>query len=224
MISMKHIFICLLFVASHANSWGQSVGRTEITNLPDGWTLLTKYELKGLSINGGMQNIPMEGGAFLNKSKDMLLIVESTVSGRPGKVNWVSMKCPKTREGYFTNDYSSNQNSRDTQCLVLNTRYADKNYLTTVAAPVALAIEKEGLRFDKGQLIRGWTGGSYGAFVKVYLFKTSAFDIGAASVKSDESGVEQSLIDFGELLQKQIYESTLSLGGKLSLQLLNTVK
>ncbi len=214
----------LLFLALHAVAGAQQVGRAEIKDLPDGWTQLVAYDMKGLSIDGGSDNIPMAGAAFSNKSRDMLLIVESTVSGYRKTVSWVSMKCPESRNNYFTNDYGANKNSRDTRCLVVNARYADKKYLATVSPQTAAAVEKEGLRFDKGQLVRTWSGIKSGSYLKLFLFKTSAFEPTATAGKDEGTGVDQALIAFGESLQKLVHDSTLSLGGNLSFQLLNTIK
>ncbi len=202
----------------------QQVGRAEIRDLPDGWTQLVAYDMKGLSIDGGIDNIPMAGAAFSNKSRGMLLIVESTLSGYRKTVNWVSMKCPASRSNYFTNDYGANQNSRDTRCLVVNAKYADKKYLATVSPQTAAAVDKEGLQFEKGQLIRTWSGIKSGSYLKLFLFKTSAFEPATTAGKDEGTGVDQALIAFGEALQKLVYDSTLSLSGNLSFQLLNTIK
>ncbi|WP_411881810.1 hypothetical protein [Polaromonas sp. YR568] len=204
--------------------FAQAVGRTEIKDLPEGWVTLVTYDKKGLSLDSGTAHIPMQASVFLNKSRDMLMVVESTVGGHSKNVNWITMKCPAVRAGYFTNDYGSNTKNLDTRCLVVNTRYSDKKYLEGISPEAAAAVEKENLKFDKGHLIRAWSGVRGGTYLKVYLFKTSAFKIESATGKEDASGVDQSLVDFGESLQKAVYDSTLSLGGGLSLQLLNTIK
>ncbi len=218
------LFSLLVCLAFHAAPGAQQVGRTEIKDLPDGWTQLVAYEMKGLSINGGIGNIPMAGAAFANKSGGMLLIVESTASGYNRTVNWVSMKCPASKPHYFTNDYGTDQNSRDTRCLVVNAKYADKKYLATVSPQTAAAVDKAGLQFDKGQLIRTWSGIKSGSYLKLFLFKTSAFEPTTTAGKEEGTGVDQALIAFGESLQKLVYDSTLSMSGNLSLQLFNTIK
>lgn len=218
---MNPLVRLLVLLAAFASQgvFAQAVGRTEIKDLPDGWKQLAIYELKGLSLNSGTKYIPMQGGVFLSGSRDMLLVVESTTGGNSASVNWVTMKCPASRENYFTNDYGANQNPRDTRCLVVNARYSDKKYLEGVSPEAASAVEKEKLKFERGHLIRTWSGLSGGTYLKVYLFKTSPL-----KVASGANANEQELIAFGEALQKAVYDSTLSLGGGLSLQLLNTIK
>jgi hypothetical protein len=201
----------------------QSVGRTDVKDLAANWEQIAAYDMKGLAIDGGMTHMPMQGMVFLNKPHGMLLIVESTTGGR-GKINWVSMKCPATRENFFTNDYGSNQARRDTQCVVANAKFSSKTYLAEVSPQAAEAVEKQGLRFEKGQLVRAWSGVSGGTYLKVYVFSTSTFKIEAAADKESASGVNQALVSFAEALHKAVYDSTLSLGGNLSLQLLNTLK
>ena len=216
--------ISLLAILAFQNIvWAQSVGRAEVKDLPDGWTQLVAYDMKALTLDGGRDQIPQRGTAFLNKPRNMLLIVEST-AGHRKTIHWVTMKCPEIRDGYFTNDYGTNQNSRDTRCLVVNAKYSDKKYLATVSPQTAEAVEREGLRFDKGQLIRTWIGIKSGSYLKIYLFKTSAFQTESTSGKDGPSDVDQSLIAFGESLQKLAYESILSVNGNLSLQLLNAIK
>ncbi|MDP3172655.1 MAG: hypothetical protein Q8M91_20245 [Polaromonas sp.] len=214
----------LAFLAFHTAPGAQQVGRVEVKDLPDGWTQLVSYDMKGLSIDGGIGNIPMTGAAFSNKSLGMLLIVESTQSGYNKTVNWVSMKCPASRPHYFTNDYGANRNSRDTRCLVVNAKYADRKYLATASPQTAAAVDKEGLQFDKGQLIRTWSGVKSGSYLKLFLFKTSAFELATTAGKEEGTGVDQALIAFGESLQKLVYDSTLSMSGNLSLKLFNTIK
>lgn len=216
--------VCFVVALASSSVFAQSVGRTEIKDLPDGWVTLVTYDMKGLILDNGMSHIPMQASVFLSKSRDMLMVVESTVGGNGKNVNWITMKCPPVRAGYFTNDYGANTNSRDTRCLVVNTKYSDKKYLEGINPQVAAAVEKENLKFDKGQLIRAWSGVRGGTYLKVYLFKTSAFKTESTTGKEEASGVDQSLVAFGESLQKAVYDSTLSLGGGLSLQLLNTIK
>ena len=172
------LLVLLAGLVSHV-AFSQTVGRPEVKDLPDVWTQLVAYELKGLNINNGLERIPMRGAVFLGKSRDMLLVIESTVGGHSKNVNWVTMKCPAARPGYFTNDYGTNTNSRDTRCLVVNTRYSDKKYLEEIAPMAAKAVEQESLRFDKGQLVRAWSGIHNGTYLKVFLFKTSVIKIGA---------------------------------------------
>ncbi len=219
------LFLLLAFLGAQGGVLAQAVGRTNVVELPGGWTELVAYDSKGLSLNGGEKHIPMQGMAFLNASRNMLLIVESTATGNNGRsVSWVSMKCPQPKADYFTNDYGANQTPRDTRCLVVNTKYSSKSYLAEVSPQTAEAIEKQGLRFEKGQLIRTWSGIKGGSFLKVYFFKTSAFQTGSGAAKSGEVGVDPALIAFGESLQQLVYDSTLSLSGNLSFQLLNTIK
>jgi hypothetical protein len=218
---MNPFFRLLVLLAAFAAQgvFAQSIGRTEVKDLPEGWRQLTTYELKGLSLNSGTKHIPMQGGAFVSGSGNMLLVVESTTGGNSMGVNWLTMKCPASRENYFTNDYGANQSARDTRCLVVNARYSDKKYLEGVSPQAASAVEKENLKFEKGQLIRAWSGLSGGTYLKVYLFKNSPF-----KTASGANASEQELVALGESLQKAVYDSTLSLGGGLSLQLLNTIK
>ena len=212
--------LVLLAVLTSQSVLAQSVGRTEVKNLPEGWRQLAVFELKGLTLDSGTkQNIPMQGGAFVNAEGSMLLLVESTTAGHGATVKWVTMKCPASRVNYFTNDYGANQSARDTRCLVVNARYSDKKYLAGVSPQAASAVEKENLKFEKGQLIRAWSGLSGGTYLKVYLFKNSPI-----KTTSGVNASEEELIAFGESLQKAVYDSTLSLGGGLSLQLLNTIK
>lgn len=223
-ILVRLLFV-LAFLGVQNNVLAQSVGRTKITELPEGWTELVAYDSKGLTLNGGEKHIPMQGMAFLNASRTMLLVVESTLSGNNGRsVNWLSMKCPQSKADYFTNDYGANQTPRDTRCLVVNTKYSSKKYLSEVSPETAAAVEKQGLRFEKGQLIRTWSGIKGGSFLKVYFFKTSAFQTESGAAKGGEASVDPALIAFGESLQQLVYDSTLSVGGNLSLQLLNTIK
>ena len=134
------------------------------------------------------------------------------------------MKCPPARVDYFTNDYGSNQTNKNARCLVINTRYASKTYISEISSPAAQALEKEGLRFERGQMVRTWSGIRGGSYLKIYLLKTTDFDVGPASEKDDFSKVPKTLIAFGESMQQLVYDATLSLGGNLSLQLLNSIK
>jgi hypothetical protein len=202
----------------------QSVGRTDVKDLAAPWEQLAAYDTKGLSLDGGIKRIPMQGLVFLNKPDGLLLIVESTTAGHGNTVNWVSMKCPPTRENFFTNDYGSNQASRDTQCLVANAKFSSKTYLAEVSPQAAEATEKQGLRFEKGQLVRAWSGVSRGTYLKVHVFSTSAFRVADPASKESTSGVNEALVAFGEALHKAVYDSTQSLSGNLSLQLLNNLK
>lgn len=222
---LARLFFLLALLGAQSGVLAQSVGRTKVADLSGGWTELVAYDSKGLSLNGGEKHIPMQGMAFLNASRNMLLIVESTATGNNGRsVSWVSMKCPQPKADYFTNDYGANQTPRDTRCLVVNTKYSSKSYLAEVSPQTAEAVEKQGLRFEKGQLIRTWSGIKGGSFLKVYFFKTSAFQTESGTAKGGEAGVDPALIAFGESLQQLVYDSTLSLSGNLSLQLLNTIK
>jgi hypothetical protein len=202
----------------------QAIGRTEIKDLSASWEQLISYEMRGLSLDGGMKHIPMQGMVFLNKPDGMLLIVESTLGGNSKTVSWVSMKCPPTRENFFTNDYGSNLASRNAQCVVANTRFSSKTYLAEVSPQAAEAVEKQGLRFEKGQLVRTWSGISGGTYLKVYVFSASTFKVEAAADKESRSGVNEALVAFAEALHQAVYDSTLTLGGNLSLQLLNNFK
>ena len=223
---MKALFRLLTFLSisvallsSPQIGFAQSVGRTEVKDLPQSWRRLVTYEKKGLSLDSGTSYIPMEGGAFVNGAGDMLLIVESTTGGNSKNVNWVTMKCPAPRNNYFTNDYGSNQTPRDTRCLVVNTRYSDKTYLEQVSPQTAVAVTKENLKFESGQLIRAWSGLRGGTFLKVFLFKTSSI-----KMASGANATEQELVALGESLQKAVYDSTLSISGSISLELLNTIR
>ncbi|MGH6637056.1 MAG: hypothetical protein ACREXN_12240 [Polaromonas sp.] len=220
--AVRLIFFLALLISQNI-VLAQSIGRTEVKDLPDGWTQLVAYDKKGLSLDNGMAYMPTQEAVFLNKPRNMLLIVESTVGGH-GRVSWVSMKCPEIKQNYFTNDYGTNQNRRDTRCLVLNARFSSKTYLTEVYPQAAAAVEKEGLRFEKGQLIRTWSGVPSGTYLKVVLLKTSTIQTESTLGNQGESGVERALVDFGESLHKLVYDSTLSLSGNLSLQLLNSIK
>ena len=224
MNAATRIVCCVLVALASSGVFAQSVGRTEIKDLPDGWVTLVTYDMKGLNVNSGTSHVPMQASVFLNKSRDILMVVESTVGGHGKNLNWLTMKCPPVRAGYFTNDYGSNTTRVETRCLVVNTQYSDKKYLESISPQVAAAVDKENLKFDKGHLIRAWSGVRGGTYLKVYLFKTSAFKTESTSGKEEASGVDQSLVAFGESLQKAVYDSTLSLGGGLSLQLLNTIK
>jgi hypothetical protein len=219
---MKPVVRLLVLLAAFASQgiFAQSVGRTEIKDLPKGWRQLATYELKGLSVDSGTkQNIPMQGSTFVSEAGNMLLVIESTTGGHRTTLKWLTMKCPASRENYFTNDYGSNQSPRDTRCLVVNARYSDKKYLEQVSPQAASAVKEENLKFEKGQLVRTWSGLSGGTYLKVYLFKNSPFKTASGADAS-----EQELVTFGESLQKAVYDSTLSLGGELPLQLLNTIK
>jgi hypothetical protein len=224
MTAAARIVCCVLVALASSGVFAQSVGRTEVKDLPDGWVRLVTYDMKGLNVNSGTAHVPMQASVFLSKSRDMLMVVESTVGGHGKNLNWLSMKCPPVRAGYFTNDYGSNTTRIETRCLVVNTQYSDKKYLESISPQVAAAVDKESLKFDKGHLIRAWSGVRGGTYLKVYLFKTSAFKTESTSGKEEASGVDQSLVAFGESLQKAVYDSTMSLGGGLSLQLLNTIK
>ena len=222
---LVRLLLIVTFLAAQNNVLAQSVGRTKITELPGGWTELVAYDSKGLSLNSGEKHMAMQGMAFLNASHSMLLIVEGTLGGNNGSnVSWVSMKCPQPRVDYFTNDYGSNQTPRDTRCLVVNTKYSSKTYLSEVSPQTADAVEKQGLRFEKGQLVRTWSGIRGGSFLKVYFFKTSAFQAESGTAKGGGAGIDPALIAFGESLQQLVHDSTLSVSGNLSLQLLNTIK
>lgn len=217
------LMLLLLAWMSSATVSAQAVGRTDVKDLPEGWAKLVSYDTKGLTLDGGRDNIPVQGMAFLNKSREALLIVESSVGGHGRNVSWNTMKCPATRDGYFTNDYGSTQTHRNTRCLVVNTKYASKTYLSEVSPQTAVAVEKEGLRFDRGLLLRTWSGVHGGTYLRVYLLgKQSVSQAGSA--KEGASNVDQTLVDFGESLQKLVYDSTFSMNGNLSLQLLNTIK
>jgi hypothetical protein len=214
----------VVFVFSQANAAAQTVGRTEIKDLPEGWTQLVAYDKKGLVVDGGQDDIPMKGGAFLNRSLGMLMVVDSSSAGHGRTIRWVTMKCPPSRIDYFTNDYGSNQTGSNTRCLVINARYASKTYIAEISPPAAQALEKEGLRFDKGQMVRAWSGVRGGSYLKIYLLKTTEFNVGNSFEKDEFSKVSKSLIAFGESMQQLVYDATLSLGGNLSLQLLNSIK
>jgi hypothetical protein len=209
----------------HGVAGAQAVGRAEIKDLPGGWTQLVSYDLAGLTVNAGEKSIAMEGKAFLNSQRNMLLVVESTSSGNNRPLSWNTMKCPEARPNYFTNDYGSNQTKRETQCLVVNTRYSSKTYLAENYPQVASALEKNGnLRFESGQLVRTWSGIRTGSYLKILLFKTSPFQLEAGGAKESSMGVDASLIAFGESLHQLAYESTSSVSGNFSLQLVNTIK
>ncbi len=220
---LRRLFLLLIALVSQGAS-AQSVGRTEIKNLSSSWEQLTLYDMKGLSLDGGMQHIPMQGMVFLNRPDGMLLIIESTLGGHGKAVKWVSMKCGLTRENFFTNDYGSNQAPWNTQCVVANAKFSSKTYLAEVSPQAAEAVEKQGLRFEKGQLIRTWSGVSSGTYLKVYVFSASSFKVETTAEKESRSGVNEALVAFAEALHKAVYDSTLSLGGNLSLQLLNQLK
>jgi hypothetical protein len=223
MSSLPRLFLLLTALISQG-VLAQGVGRTEVKDLAASWEQLASYDMKGLSLDGGVQHMPMQGMVFLNKPDGMLLIVESTRGGHGKTISWVSMKCPLTRENFFTNDYGSNQAPRNTQCVVANAKFSSKTYLAEVSPQAAEAVEKQGIRFEKGQLVRTWSGISGGAYLKVYVFSASTFNVEATAEKESKSGVNEALVAFAEALHKTVYDSTLSLGGNLSLQLLNNLK
>lgn len=207
----------------HGGVMAQAVGRAEIQDLPQGWSQLVAYDKAGLSVNGGQSRIAIEGKAFLDSQRAMLLVIESTSSAHTGPIDWVSMKCPEKRPNYFTNDYGSSQIKRETQCLVVNSRYSSRTYLAENYPQVAVAVESAQLRFEKGQLVRTWSGVRSGSYMKVALFKNAPPQANSVP-KEGGADLEAALVAFGESLHKLVYDSTSSVSGNLSLQLLNTLK
>lgn len=203
---------------------GQPVGRTEITGLSDDWNLLASYETAGLVLDQGQKVVPMEGKLFVNKSRDMLLVVEGTSGANGRGVAWVSVVCQPKRANVYTNDYGSNQVRRERQCLVVNTKFSSRRYMRETFPQAADVLEKNNLSFDEGTLFRITSGVKSGTYVKVLLIKKTSFEMDPNAPRDAETGVPQSLVSLGESLHALLSTATSTVSGKFALQILNSIK
>jgi hypothetical protein len=225
----RHLAVTFLLVAAGCAAFGlraETVGRTDIALPGAQWTLLTSYTTKMTFDKGrGMeQSLPLHTKVFQLPADDgtikALLVVTSSGSGsRMASVTWVSETCPQPRNGYFTQDYRSNQHGNTRECLIINSSFGPFSYFKP-DSEVLKAIEASGLTlFKSGYSLRTQYGAKGGTLLRVNLVTRKDFKglPAATPAARDTHGVPPALVAWGESLHKRVKGSVLSISGELAL-------
>lgn len=213
--------IAALVLSCQGAAATDKVGRTSIT-LPDGWSVLTRYESK-LSFNGGEYSIPLYTVVYQlagpGDTPRALLMVASTEGGNRGRVRWVSETCPDARPKYFTNDYDTRAVTHTRECLIVNAAFVPGRFFKP-DAEVPNALKAQGLKFFRnGYSLRAVYGIQNGSLLRVHLMTDRSFVglAGGAAAAGDLHDVPAPLVAWGEALRASVSRSVLSLGGQLQL-------
>jgi len=212
--------LALLIVLSSSFSRADSIGHAEL-QIAAPWVPLTSY-VTHLSYDNGNLVIPMQNRVFYIPGAagvpKAVLVVTGTEARIPGSVRWISEICPDARPKYFSEDYSSNKQTRVRQCLIVNSSFAPFLFYRA-DSEVLQAAKEQGINiFKSGYSFRSVYGSNGGALVRVNLMTTKAFR-GLQTLPDSEQlhEVAPELVAWGEALHSAVRKSASSLTGELVL-------